>query len=193
MKSNKNTITKTIANPSGCASASCTRLNKILVPIDFSNRSKKALQYGVHFAEQFNASLVLLHVMKGPAATDSEYEEEWKLRLRAWAYEFVPSHVPVQVEVTCGTEAIEIVNGAKNLAIGLMIISTHGRLGRAHALAGSLAETLVHLAPCPVLVIHEKGQDFIETPEFEASSISKESQANTVQGTLSPPCIGADI
>lgn len=193
MKFNKNTITKTIAKPSGCVSASYTRLSRVLVPIDFSNRSKKALQYGVHFAEQFNASLVLLHVLRGPAATDPEYEDEWKLRLKAWANEFVPSQVPVQIEVSRGAQAIEILNEARNLGVGLMIISTHGRSGRAHALAGSLAERLVQLAPCPVLVIHEQEQDFIETPEFEASLVSDHSPLNMVEKTLSFHCIGEGI
>ena len=186
MKSKKNNFAKTFTNPSGCVSGPyLIRLNRILVPIDFSSRSKKALQYGIQFAKQFNASLVLQHVLSRPAAMDVDYEDEWKLRLKAWAHEFVPSEIRVQVQVSRGAEAIEIVDAAKNLKADLMIISTHGRIGRAHALAGSLADRLVQLAPCPVLVIHEQEQGFIETAE----SVS----ADGLQEAPAPKFMGADI
>src|SRR6266567_375548 len=41
------------------------KLTKILVPIDFSDCSKKALQYAVPFAKQFGATITLLHVVQG--------------------------------------------------------------------------------------------------------------------------------
>src|SRR6266567_6656994 len=40
------------------------RLNKILVPIDFSDTSKKAFHYALRFAEQFGCEIVLLHVVE---------------------------------------------------------------------------------------------------------------------------------
>lgn len=193
MKSKNNTNIKSAANASDRVSGSYIRLNKVLVPIDFSSRSKNALQYGIHFAKQFNASLVLLHVLTRPAVSDPKCEDEWKLRLKAWTCEFVPNQIPVQIEVARGAEALEIVNAAKHARIDLMIISTHGRVGRAHALAGSLADRLVQLAPCPVLVIHEQEHGFIETPEFQASLISQDGPAGTVEETLAPKWIGADI
>src|SRR5881396_1112548 len=39
-------------------------LKKILVPIDFSETSKKAFQYALRFAEQFGCEIVLLHVVE---------------------------------------------------------------------------------------------------------------------------------
>ena len=39
-------------------------LKKILVPIDFSDASKKAFLYALRFAEQFNCEIVLLHVVE---------------------------------------------------------------------------------------------------------------------------------
>lgn len=164
-----------------------TSLHKVLVPIDFSNRSKKALQYAILFAKQFDASLVLLHVLTQPAAADVEYEDQWKLRLRSWACEFVPAGIRTEIAVTRGAGAIEIVNEAKNMAIDLMVISTHGRMGRARALAGSLAERLVQLAPCPVLVIHEREHDFIDTSELQSASV------NAFHDQPAPKFIGADI
>ena len=40
------------------------RLKRILVPVDFSESSSKALQYAVSFAKQFSAEIVLLHVVQ---------------------------------------------------------------------------------------------------------------------------------
>jgi nucleotide-binding universal stress UspA family protein len=139
------------------------KMRKILTPIDFSNASKKALQYAVHFAKQLNARIILLHVLPPPSPARDVYEDELARRLRAWAEEYVPGGIPLEVQTRAGVEAIEIVKEAKHLAVDLMIVSTHGRTGRAHALAGSLAENLVQLAPCPVLVVREREHDFIET------------------------------
>jgi nucleotide-binding universal stress UspA family protein len=136
------------------------KTKKILVPIDFSGGSKKALRYAVHFAKELHAWIILMHVVQ-PA--NDVYADELAHRLRAWADEFVPGGISVQVEMRAGSEVIEIVKEAKNLAADMMIISTRGRTGRAHSLAGSLAENLVQLAPCPVLVVREREHDFIDT------------------------------
>jgi universal stress protein A len=145
--------------PADSKADSRLKLNSVLVPIDFSDGSKKALQYAVHFARKFHSRLVLLHVLPINSAIDRDMAR----RLKAWAEEFVPNEIASQIQITRGAEALEIVNAAKMFATGLMVISTHGRTGRAHALAGSLAENLVQLAPCPVLVVREHEQDFIET------------------------------
>lgn len=151
------------------------KLSSILTPVDFSDGSKKALQYAVHFARQFGSRLILLHVLPSASAAgaelvlvdgkplpEKELENQAALRLKAWAREFVPNEIVTQIQVCRGIEAIEIVNAAKRTQTGLMVISTHGRTGRAHTLAGSLAENLVQLAPCPVLVVREHERDFIE-------------------------------
>jgi nucleotide-binding universal stress UspA family protein len=75
----------------------------------------------------------------------------------------VPGEIKTQIQARRGAEVIEIINAAKSYMAGLMVISTHGLTGRAHALAGSLAENMVQLAPCPVLVVREHECDFIET------------------------------
>ncbi len=161
------------AQPAENAAAKITaparlKLNNVLVPIDFSDGSKKALQYAVHFAKQFNARLMLLHVLPRNSTTDRDLTA----RLKAWSEEFVPAGITAQIQISSGPEALEIVNAAKKLETGLMVISTHGRTGRAHALAGSLAENLVQLAPCPVLVVREHEQDFIEIDDAKAAQAS---------------------
>lgn len=154
--------------------ASPFRLRKIFVPTDFSDCSKKALQYAVPFAKQFNATLILLHVVPRHSSIDGEtypvdceltlekdLRENARRKLDELAKEFPLHEFPVQIETCLGATGVEIAREAKKLEADLIVISTHGRTGRAHALAGSVAENLVQLAPCPVLVVREHEHDFI--------------------------------
>ena len=50
--------------PSPGAASAVFKLKKILVPLDFSDCSKKALQYAIPFAKQFGAELELVHVVE---------------------------------------------------------------------------------------------------------------------------------
>ena len=149
-------------------------LKTILVPVDFSNCSKKALQYAVPFAKQFDAAIVLLHVLPHHGAigektcmVDCDPALEAGLRdnaanqLKELAQKIIPHGIPVSIETCLGAEAPEIACAANRLAADLIVISTHGRKGRPHALAGSVAENLVQLAPCPALVVREHEHDFV--------------------------------
>jgi nucleotide-binding universal stress UspA family protein len=57
---------------------------------------------------------------------------------------------------------IEIVGAAKKLESDLIVISTHGRTGLKHVFMGSVAENVVRLAPCPVLVVREHEHEFVK-------------------------------
>jgi nucleotide-binding universal stress UspA family protein len=164
--------------------ASPVKLQKIFVPTDFSNCSKKALQYAMPLAKQFGATLILLHVLPPHNAIDGEtypvdceltlekdLRENARRKLIELAKEFPLHEIPVQIETCLGATGVEIAREAKKLEADLIVISTHGRTGRAHSLAGSVAENLVQLAPCPVLVVREHEHDFIK--DETAKSFSK--------------------
>jgi nucleotide-binding universal stress UspA family protein len=55
----------------------------------------------------------------------------------------------------------EITDAARELKVDLIVISTHGYTGLKHVLLGSTAERIVRHAPCPVLTVREKEQDFV--------------------------------
>src|SRR6266478_399115 len=74
------------------------KLKKILLPIDFSDCSQKALQYAISFASQFQSELLLLHVMEtvypppellvtDSTAFDQRVREEAQRQLAAWSRE----------------------------------------------------------------------------------------------------------
>lgn len=150
------------------------QIKYILVPIDFSAPSKKALDYAVPFAEQFGAKLTLLHVVEPVATPDFANSfplmmENDKVRAacKAQLQSLVKEQAidPKLVEKTLvrqGRAFHEIADAARTLKTDLIIISTHGYTGLKHALLGSTAERVVRHAPCPVLVVREREHEFVE-------------------------------
>jgi nucleotide-binding universal stress UspA family protein len=160
------------------------KLKKILVPIDFSGCSKKALQYAIPFARQFGASLVLLHVVQVNYAVGGEFAAmdyplaEKELRdfsekqLAVLAREEIPAGVPAATAVRTGVPVQQIIEAARELEIDVIILSTHGHTGLKHVLLGSTAENVVRRAPCPVLVVHEQEHEFIGKEDSQCNQLN---------------------
>ncbi len=152
--------------------ASQFRLKKILVPIDFSDCSKKALQYALAFAKQFDASLVLLYVVETNYAgtefggldyvlLENESRETGQKLIAELAQTVVGNSAPVETLVRAGRPVMEITDAAKEKNVDLIIISTHGHTGLKHLLLGSVSENVVRHAPCPVLTVREREHEFL--------------------------------
>jgi len=145
------------------------KLKHILVPIDFSDTSKKALEYAVPFAEQFNGKITLIHVVQ-PAVYPSDegfMTPPITLELKSSqtlideiAIDTVPRHLLEKTIVTAGQPYQEIVDAARSKT-DLIIITTRGLTGLKHVWMGSTAERVVRHAPCPVLCLKEKEHEFI--------------------------------
>jgi nucleotide-binding universal stress UspA family protein len=157
----------------GAVPTSSFELKKVLVPVDFSPCSRKALRYALAFARQFQARLTLLHVLPANYFIGSEFGPidfplpETELRqgaereLAAVAAREVGAATPVETVVRQGQPVQEIVRFAGEAEIDLVILSTHGRTGLKHVLMGSVAENVVRYAPCPVLVVREFEHEFL--------------------------------
>ena len=143
-------------------------VKSILVPIDFSETSRKALQYAVRFAEQFGAKLTVLNVVEPVATPDFAYhpllveadkvKQAAKTRLDALC-----SQMGIRAAKTLthyGTPFAEICEAASKHKVDLIVIATHGFTGLKHVLLGSTAERVVRHAPCPVLTVREKEHEF---------------------------------
>jgi len=166
--------------------ASPFKLEKILVPVDFSDCSKKALQYAVPFARQFKAQMIFLHVMPVHFTAGWEFEAgnydpliegdarvQTERQLTTLIQQIVPARIPTRIEIRHGAPAIEIVDAAKELNAGLIIMSTHGHTGRIHAFIGSVAADVTRLAPCPVLVVREHEREFVPS-EFSLAGAAED-------------------
>jgi universal stress protein A len=162
----------------GAASETAARLfriQKILVPVDFSGCSEKALQYAIPFAGQFGAAIVLLHVLQLNYIAGSEFggvdfpllESEMRQnsekQLAALGTRVIGSKAPASTLVRAGRPVGEIVATARELEVDLIIMSTHGHTGLKHVLLGSTTENVVRYAPCPVLVVRQDEHEFVST------------------------------
>ena len=141
----------------------------IVVGVDFSPSSERALEEAFQLAMARDASIHLAHVASGTATDlvldmlDGERrvgfdEAERHLagygRSRA-AAAGVPSG-SIHAHVRLGSPAHELVELAKLLDADLVVVGTHGRTALGRLLMGSVAEAAVKKARCPVLVVREK-------------------------------------
>ncbi len=142
----------------------------ILAPTDFSPHAGVALRHACGLAHKLGAELHLLHVLPDfvPASPDPilapslppEYFTQAEAKAReALANLLDPTWgIPTSVRpaVHWGSAVEGIVSYAKDHAIDLVVIATHGRTGLRHALLGSVAERIIREAPCPVLTVRDR-------------------------------------
>ena len=138
-------------------------LERILVPVDFSDCSLDALEYAVVVAQQAKASLLLLHVLEpvsygldftlGHSRTREQVREAWTKRLEELASSLTVTHVPVESQLRGGLPADSILDSAQTLPCDLIVMGTHGRRGISHTISGSVAESVLRKAVCPVIAV----------------------------------------
>lgn len=147
------------------------KIKRILVPIDFSPPSLKALDYAADFAAPLSAELCVLFVIEpiyyavpdlaGAAAGAvggliEEQRKSGKEQLERLQTRYAKKNVKLRTLLQTGTPYQAIVDAAKSLKADMIAMSTHGRTGVSHLLMGSVAERVVRTAACPVLTIRAK-------------------------------------
>ncbi|MDB6020587.1 MAG: Stress protein UspA-like protein [Pedosphaera sp.] len=148
------------------------QLKTILVPVDFSEPSRSALQCASALAKPFNAEIILLHVVESvlpppddfivdSAALAAALSDDAAHRLAEWHRQFA-AHARLQEMLRVGTPYREIVDAADEADADLIVLGTHGRTGLTRLLIGSTAERVVRDAHCPVLVAREREQKKLE-------------------------------
>lgn len=146
----------------------------ILVPMDFSAASKRALRYACNVADAFGASLHILHVMENPFAPGAvmemyapppgDYLEDLDRRARAELAAQLTTEETAKYSAVfilrVGAPAHQILEYLKEHgAIDLVVMATAGRGGVARLMMGSVADKIVRAAPCPVLTLHSDRAD----------------------------------
>lgn len=145
-----------------------SRIRRIAVPTDFSEASDRAVEYGAALARQMGASLYLLHVLK-----DHAHYQVARARLGALADRLTRDVPRVALEVRDGDPAESIAEGAMHYGADLVVMATHGRTGLAHLLTGSVAERLIRIASCPVLVLRDNELVRAELPTKPVEEVSE--------------------
>ena len=151
-------------------------LKNILVPTDFGEAADAALMYARELAGRFGATLHVLHVADsifqrtygetyGPLAVDMQHdlEEAARKQLDELLIDSDGSGPPTRRAIlTSSSPTFTIVEYAKDNAIDLIVMGTHGRGALAHLVMGSVAERVVRLAPCPVLTVRHPEHEFVQ-------------------------------
>ena len=145
------------------------RLNSVLVAFDFGETSQKALAYGMNLTRAFGGHLHVLHVADVIATTASQFYPEHpgdpEMRAESLALTQLRAVVPdgeaeLAVRIS-GSPAVAIVQYARSIDAGVIVIGTHGRDGVSRLLMSSVAEHVVRHAPCPVLVVRRNEHEFV--------------------------------
>lgn len=142
------------------------KLKNILFPTDFSHCGDEALAFSTVMARDCKAKLSIVHVEEPPAAYGGDYmyygpPEPNRELLQQLLDKIAPAdpNVPCERHLLFGEPAHQLVEFANKHAVDLIVIGTHGRTGLFRALMGSVAESVVRHATCPVITVkHPKHQ-----------------------------------
>ena len=138
------------------------KLEKILVPVDFSETSGIALEEAADLALRYDAELTLLHVHQietvvfmdftyvEPPETVAELCEAAEKELRRIVSE-LPKQPRYRIKVSTGSPIVQVIEQSESH--DLIVMPTHGRTGLKHFLMGSVAERVVQGAKCSVLIV----------------------------------------
>jgi nucleotide-binding universal stress UspA family protein len=135
-------------------------IQHILVPLDFSADAEQALDAAMELAKQFQARLTLIHVIQLPVVTEvdlsgyyADIESSARQEMENYQKRVAAAGLAADVLLESGAPFRQIVDAAKTRQADLIVMGTHGRTGMQHLLIGSVAERVVRLAPCPVMVM----------------------------------------
>ena len=160
-------------------------LKKILVPTDFGEAADAALTYARALARNFGSSIDVLHVAEDasarlfageafvamPATLQRDIEEVARKQLDERLIDNDPEPLPTRpIVVTSNAPVLTIVNYARETGVDLIVMGTHGRSAMTHLLMGSVAERVVRLAGCPVLVVRHPEHEFVRPDTLAISA-----------------------
>lgn len=137
----------------------------ILVGVDFSDASRRALDHAAPLSVKLDAELVLLHSWNPtgwvPEPEMAEGGEGWldaaqdlaRVRLEEWGELARQAGARVEIRLVPGAASRSITRVAEERRPELVVVGRRGRARLAHVLLGSVSERVVRLASCPVLVV----------------------------------------
>ena len=153
------------------------KLKKILCPTDFSENSEHALKYALALATLSQAKLQLFHVVEPisyPRSTElfepvldeveltMKMEAAYQKQLEDQVTALKEEYSKITGKLVTGNTFLEIIQVARDDAVDMIVMGTHGRTGLAHVLIGSVAERVVREAPCPVLTVKHPEHEFVK-------------------------------
>lgn len=137
--------------------------SKILCLTDFSESSEYAGQYAISIAGKYGCRIYVAHIVE-PFTYADDFGIDYGAQLRemeATARRLLDNTVAsmkragadIEGVLLSGNPSAEILKFAKDEAVDLIVMATHGRSGVEHILMGSVAEKVLRKSPCPVLTV----------------------------------------
>ncbi|MEF8816562.1 MAG: universal stress protein [Salinibacter sp.] len=159
-------------------------IDRILVPVDFSDPSREALRTAKEWAALYDATIDVLYVVAEriqPAFytggvqsiydMEPDIEEKMMDRLEAFVADTGGPEREIRPHVLVGNAAPDIAEFVETESIDLVAMSTHGRTGLDRFLLGSVAEKVIRHVHCPVLTVKAFGPTLhASTEEAESTS-----------------------
>ena len=159
-----------------------TLIKRILVPVDFSDCSKQALEYALELQDQLRAELVVLHVWHIPPLVEGELiiqpagasqmsVSNWmELEAARSMEQFIKplKSARLTTKLKEGLPSETIHKFAQEENIDVIVMGTQGRTGLKRWMMGSVAERVIRTSSCPVLTVRRK-----ETPQAPDKHPSK--------------------
>jgi len=139
----------------GRVKVSYPRIQHLLVPLDFSGKSRQALRYAIPLAQKFTAKIHLVHVLPPSGKTTKDEQNDQRMialkRLTQMSVQLLPPRLRAENAVLSGKPAEAILSLVEKNNIDLIVLTTKGGSGLRRALVGSTAEHIMRRAPCPVM------------------------------------------
>ncbi len=150
------------------------RIERILVPIDFSEMTEAVIEHACYLGRQLGSRLTLMHVVHVPPLAEAstwldpvispsieqdirkQMKEKSTSRMTEIAESCKAEGVETDTVIKIGIPFDEIIKAIGDRDIDLVVMGTHGRTGLSHIIIGSVAERVVRRAPCSVFCINPK-------------------------------------
>lgn len=136
------------------------KLNKVLVPVDFSVYGYAAVDFASRLATTTNANLTICHVDESdtPNQRFPHDRPEWSQHeTSVWDQlkKFVPTcpSISFKHKLLKGRPGAEIIEYANSKKYDYIVIGTHGRSGVSRTIMGSVAEYVLRHSDCPVITV----------------------------------------
>jgi nucleotide-binding universal stress UspA family protein len=155
-----------------------SQFQRILCPVDFSDFSRRALDYAVAIAKGYESTITLLHVCAAvpvaayapgsgvfpSALLTREDREAVVTAMKRFAESEAGTSVPIECDIAEGSTAAEILEKAQAMPADLLVMGTHGRSGFERLVLGSVTEKVLRKATCPVLTVPRGVPDVVPAP-----------------------------
>lgn len=164
------------AERSNGSGASARKRRTLLVPVDFTESSLKALDYALSHAKRLNATVTLLHVLEGvygegffdssvriKERTRAIADARFKLILLAASR--IDRRVPMECVVRHGNVEYEIFRVAETASVHLIVLGRKSRNALSRMVFGSVTKDVIETSPCPVIVVPESDHNRTGTRE----------------------------